>query len=453
MLLLPQQDRIVRAQCMISSSLQQDFRLPRATEMGALLRPLDQRLREHPFCANLNGDALRAKLTDYSDNRSDAEHRNFMADIYPDLYSFFIEKSPAHLGSLQLYQGDALYLMSDPIGNILRRPFVAAYLAAAARLEVPCSSDAEPVRDLLLDCVVKMGFSKFFGRGSRQLTAQIESRHTGQSGYFDHEKVIERFEREAQATPDVVGPYVYDLDVWAMSHTSRLIALEGGVFAQIQVAREGARKNGASLPPSPFYSDAGHVFNAWEIVRVFRYHVDETLEPLIAAKRLPCDVSVMVVEDNRFFAWAIDEYRNCPQMRPFVSSGEWIEARAAMAPKDESLGVRIELERGWFKNAEDALDCLLDGLIHGRAPDVIFIDIELGSGMNGLEFARLAHEKCLAAGKDLKIMFATSSNLSFYQEAVADLQSQGIIKSSRTKAAFYLPHVIDELAEMLREKS
>lgn len=432
-------------------SFETEYRLPRATAFGDLLSPLDKRIREHQFCAKVPGDALRSKLRDYSDKGSDSEHRNFMADIYPDLHHFFIDSPPDNLGKLSLHQGDVLYLMSDPVGNILRRPFVAAYLAATARLQVPCSPAAEAARDILLDCVGKMGFSKFYGSGSAKLKAEIDSRYPEQSASFDPAQVIDTFKNHAQANPNVVGPYVYDLDVWAQSHTRQLIALEGGVFNQLYRATREAANNGAELGTFPFFADAGHVFNAWETVRLFRYHVDKTLEPLIAAKTLPCDVSVMVVEDNRFFAWAIQEFRHCPQMRPFVSSKEWIDQRAAQASGFQGASDKIDLLNGWFKNAEEALECLLDGIQNGKIPDVMFIDIELGCGMNGLEFAQRAHEMCREAGKHVRIMFVTSSNLGFYREALEELQRQGIVKSSRTKAAFYLPDVLDELAVMLAQ--
>ena len=104
---------------------------------------------------------------------------------------------------------------------------------------------------------------------------------------------------------------------------------------------------------------------------------------------------------------------------------------------------------GIYLTAEHALLQIIDGFETGILPDVIFVDIELGEGMNGPEFCRIVTEKCRNFGKYIEIRFVTSSNMTIYAEEIQKLMNDGVITHASAKSEFYVPHVIDELARLL----
>jgi CheY-like chemotaxis protein len=409
------------------------FPLPARSSAGLEISDLDSQIRAHPYCVGLNDSQLRAKFlgAKYPFGPGDPskeefkEYNKFLIEIFPLIHEKFCVRHQG-LEKIDLTRDDIAYLLANPIGAIIRRPFLAAHFVASAKEMVTANEQNSEAQELVLDSLRKFGFSKFL---DGDLAIELGDRYPSRSVWVGYKELKKRFAEISEASKDSLFGYVSALHDFAMEYRSINCAKIDEFYLQIErLTRDG------DLGDFILYADPPHVFNVYETISVFLGEIDDSVEKELSVKSLVEPLTFMIVEDNKFYAESLKAYLFC-------------KGASACSPD----GATDSREKsGIFTSAERALEVLDEMLEKGTLPDVILSDIELGDQkMNGINFVKVAQERCRAAGKNIRIVFISSSNMSFYAGEIAQLQASGLVAGSFRKADFTLPGFIDAVNSII----
>lgn len=429
-MLKPEPDRDDKTNPEISDS---QYPLPANTTFGKVVGNLDSLIREHSFCKALSDKQLRVKFCPNSDAEK-AEYHSFLADIYKDVYSLCIEKQDK-LAGIELTTSDILYLMGNPVGNIIRRPVIAAHFVALAKKEVKMP-EASGISELVYETISKFGFSKFI---NSEVVDAIKAQGEKENVWIDLEAQDRKINLAIGENLAIAERFFLDLEDLAIKYTQVGDKAEE-IFSQAMHRQD-------SLPANErehlFYSDPGHIFNVFEIVRVLKYKTDKNLDKLISEVKLPRPVTLMCLEDNLVYKLYISKLTACADIKPFAPPTASDSEQYELARTNEGFD---QLYYGIYSSAESALSVFKKQLAKGVTPDLAIVDIELGDDkMNGLQFVREAQRLALEAGKKIHFVFVTSSNMSFYRGEVAELRQSGLIEGAYRKSEFSLLGFLNDL--------
>lgn len=354
------------------------------------------------------------------------------------IYEFFKTKEVDYSG---FTREDALFMLTDPVGELIRRPSV--YLHFAKRLgesiKVSAGSESETaIKELYIKRFSSQAWSKFVGNQARRgVGEQVVAAYPGEGIQVDDEELISQWMGKVHQDPGFC---------FRMVQLSSEIAHEFDEKYTLPLMPDYTRHceskvSRAGMPPrGVFITDPPHAFGLSATTYQDSILVSMELGNVIKLPPLAREASFMLVEDN-------PAHRQWTVLLANVGNLSMYEPSRRLKPPDEyESGYG---EGGEYKTAEFALKAINDRVSHdGRPPDVILSDIELGSGMNGIEFVK----KVKREHPDVIILMLWTSNPLRYSLQVKELIDSGVISASFNKLDFDPRGFIDAVNNVLEKR-
>lgn len=415
----------------------QNCSLPLNTSMGQRLHVLDTQIHKHPFIAGLNPLEVRKKLDPYLaglEKQKDQEGFNkFLVDIFPLIHEN-LSVNNSGLGKIILEVSDIQYLIANPIGHIIRRPFLAEHFTEFAKEQIHVETkELEEVRDIILDGLKKYGYSKFI---EEDILKEITSKYPDRKIYINATECLDEFRLKAEKLGEAAWHYCALLADKGLEYSSCYTNKDGGIFNSFFDKFDTGEKIVFRC-----YAEPGHVFNISENITLFRFDSIIRVAEELKKKELLLPQTIMILEDNPFFAQSLTVYRACKGLTAFKVNEEITGDPEIPSKRYENMGI--------YSSGERALEVIHEKLKQNEMPNILLCDIELGSGMNGLQFIRTVTELAKKAGKEIKIVFVTSSNISFYESEIAKLEEENLVQGSFRKSDFSLLKLVDAINKEL----
>ena len=311
---------------------------------------------------------------------------------------------------IQFENEDIVFLLSTPIGDVMRRPFIHTVYADKAAKEVdPGSEIGKRVVDKALKIVKASGWSKFID--TKECCDHILKHHKDENIFMDvGEAVLDLGDSMKDKVSSRLKGNIFEKDVGELLNVDFVESSEA--LGRLQRhAKKFLDDNAAKMPDNylsqeKFYSDPGHAFaqamdiNAMCYEAEFRLHKRQSKSKL----RLKRKATLMVVEDNEIH-----------QM--FFNKKDDTENLSDYTPDEKgNVGDRLDSKirhDGFYVSAESALKTIDDNVKKGgKPPDFVITDIELAGTMNGLEMIDRIHEKY----PDTTVFMVYSSNIKKYSD-------------------------------------
>ncbi|MBM3308859.1 MAG: response regulator [Candidatus Altiarchaeales archaeon] len=397
------------------------------TDLGQTVKPLIEDLRE----------TLGDRLKDVKQH-----HSLESLDSFEKIWDFFQGRQ---ISNITLTQEDVLFLLTDPVGNLIRRPFMATYFAQKLDEAIPTETDAEKrMKEVFIAPYRASAWSRFVQKA--ELRQEIALKHPGRKVWINTTKEMEEFKGAIEACPlfahgTVEKAVEVAKSIWDICYTTEMS--EAYNFEHYHGAKAEGRE-------SRFLSDPGHALDFTTNLAFYSIYVNKRLGEGIEMQmpQLVREAYFMLVEDNPFHTtWveALNDVKNLKRYTPQEGS----LAQDELARKYES--------RGCYQTGERALGVIDASLKAGRLPpDIILADIELGDpnvNMKGTEFVRRLHESERAAGRNPMILMIYSSNPNIYREEIEALRQEGIIVGDWNKREFTPKAMVDAVNKELKKRS
>jgi hypothetical protein len=301
------------------------------------------------------------------------------------------------LSHLEFSYDDLKFLMTDPFGNMLRRPILFGFQYDVAQAYPARTPDEERIRGIYLEDFRAKQYDYF-----RPATAADIQQTRNLT-----EEVITLSRTDAAYSTSLID-HIIQANMTIGDH-SRDLAREHG---------EADR----GPPDKKWLTDPGHGIMVAGILFSLRNMITEGKD----AHKLSRELSLLLVEDSRYYAQLFMGERKW-------GFKEWGGAGGA----------------NYFFTAEDALEEVGK---RGDLPDVTLTDIELGRDrLNGLSFARELRRIARERGKDIKIfLYVYSSNVEGYERELDEMRDTGVIDGYFRKRGFTVNRFVDELNTRLQ---
>lgn len=363
------------------------------------------------------------------DDLSKVERLIPIEETFKIVHDFFKGKS---LADIKLTPPDVLCLLTDPTANFIRKLVINKHIADRFDKEFTVTGDSEQrVKGSLLTLMSGLAWSDF-GQNPHLRKKIID---TAPEDVCMHPTAAsERIKSAASSNPGL-----------ALSAFDSLLHIADEVSgAQVPMLLNDFNLDYGGSPKGEmhFLTEPGHAFKAGLIVGMYK---NSTLRHLQEGKsRLynfvkPC--RFMLVEDDvhyLFWATILDGAENLIRCQP------------PEGMRTGNTDIDDEEKRGFYRTAERARDAIYS-TPGTPPPDLILADIELGPGMNGLDFIEEVYRRETEAGRKPIILMAYSSNPAPYQERIKRLQDAGIIKGAWNKKDFSYELMVDETNKILAE--
>jgi hypothetical protein len=333
------------------------------------------------------------------------------------------------LGRMKLEKEDILFLLTHPIGQLIRRHVLNLIFAAELEAGLVARFPTEP------------GVAKQVGT---MMSALAWSR-------FVQQPEVLGFLRsdEGQATREIVWLDLrHEVELLDLSLAESPIADQLS-YEAITIGRSTGHRTrypGLVLPEYNsgkwrFYSDPGHAFDAsataQHMLRGCTKNRNNYVPAVEELRTLPRSVVFAYVEDNPLYGFAI--------VRTLLSIAGLLPCVSALAQNEDE-------RQGWFLTADRAWLVLL-ALDEARSalPELIFTDIETGGTLSGLDLLeKVACHPWQGPGRRPKMLVTYSSNLPVYRERIERLVAAGMIYRAWHKADFRVQTLVDALLEYLK---
>ncbi|MBU0762425.1 MAG: hypothetical protein KKD39_05315 [Candidatus Altiarchaeota archaeon] len=365
--------------------------------------------------------------------------QNYTLETFKLIHGFFKGR---RLNFDSYTMDDVAFLITDPVGDLIRRTLTHTYVAQKIDERVktdPQKPGEEESKQLFLRYFSAQGWSHFVGSGvGSKRREEIVAAFPGEEIHVHTRQLLDDW------TKSCVRHGEFNL---RMMREGYLIAQE--IFEPIEakavemfgpLREEEARDN----LPSVFFTDSRHAMD-------FRHtflNLDSPVRHIMGADlNLPPlvrEASFMFVEDNvldRFWEGVLNQVKGLNRYFPDVRLSN-------LSPQDK-LTTSDEMH-GCYSCAERALEVIEKNAgIGKKPPDIILSDIDLGRDkMDGIAFVLAVHERF----PETQILMLWTSNPELHTEDVAKLQREGIIKRSFKKREFTPGEFIEEVNKALSEK-
>jgi len=338
------------------------------------------------------------------------------------------------LRGLDFERDDVLFMMSNRVGNIVRRPILNSWYAQRVDNAIPAKDRGEQrFKDVMIRYLNAGGWSKFVDVPG----VKDWARETGVQVHIDILAVSSMVNDEMRRNPVYgVGFFKKAIEIWNADQRKYATPHIADYEAENQLARAAGEK-------SRFETDPLHMFNAGlklesklaNIVYELSGKHGEDFPVLLR------ELTFMLVEDDPFHTGWADMLRYCKQIRRYTPP-------AALENPDPEF--RKYESNGYYASAERALD-----VIHAseKPPGLILTDIELGRDqMNGIGFIERLWKEETDAGRKPMILAIYSSNPRPYQEDMERLRREGKIIGHYHKEGFDIRTLLQAVNEELKRR-
>ncbi len=384
------------------------------TRMGTYLKPLVAKLMELP----------PERLTE-------------SAETFGPLYSFFrgnTLKEPLR----EFTREDVLFLVTDPIGNLIRRPLLHKNFGRLLDADLKAKSPEDKrVKEMFIGMYDKTGWSRFIGEKKKY--DEVKAAYPDHDIFIDFTGFVKRLQTEVERSAEKSPARAFQIWLNAWEIGRRYNDIGDVVDADINRETEYARASGRK---SRFFTDGRHAFNQFQDIYAFEGPVKKMLGS--GGRHLPPlvrEATLLLVEDSIPQRYLMDALQLSNGLKPYrpnhiLRSTNWQE--------DNFEG------KGAYASAERALEVVYGNAKLGTAPpDVILSDIELLGRMNGLELVEEIYRREKAAGRKPMIMLIYSSNPLPYREKADELKRRGVIAGSIRKDE---PDLAERIIEAVNEE-
>jgi len=337
---------------------------------------------------------------------------------------------------MELTREDILFMLTDPVGNLIRRPMLHTMFANMLdeKLKAEGTSD-RLVKDRFLAFLRPAAWSRFVK--TTELTQEIKKAYPEGEVWVDYPKRIEEYRAAIRGNP---------MSAHLMLVEAHRLAIRFREENVVKVMEDERRQARGELKVE-FCTDPSHAFNQSMDLMFAHSYVAKDLgmgeHIKMPALLKPC--TFMLVEDNPLHALLADVVGQAQGMTMYKPT----EGLAA----HEELTGRWE-EGGVYTSAERALEVIYGNVGGGGTPpDIILSDIELLGEMNGIQFVREVYDREKAAGRNPMILMVYSSNPGPYMGEVEKLKADGIIVGSWHKNDFRPERMIETVNEELKRRS
>jgi CheY-like chemotaxis protein len=318
---------------------------------------------------------------------------------------------------MELTREDILFMITDPAGNLIRRPILSLLIAERLDEELTAQGPAEQrVKDLLIKPMKASSWSRFVNKP--EAVTQIRQEYPGEEVYVDQKQIAYDFRAAIKECPTTSGLMVRKANEVAVSWMKDNVKKVDGDFKQLMNIPFADRK-------VKFITDPDHAFNQHMDLKFAMFYVDADLGMGDTLKLPPLvrEATFMLVEDNPLHAMMVDVLGTAKGLQ-----------RYSPAREVEDPLIREAEARGHYSSAERALE-VIEGNIGGggKPPDVILADIELLGEMNGIRFVKEVHRRETAAGRNPVILMLWSSNPRMYRDEIDGLVRSGVVAGSWNK--------------------
>lgn len=385
---------------------------PAHTAFGKLIRPLVEQLKALPPEKQTESLETLKPIHDFVKN-----HR---------------------LPDTELTKDDVVFLITNKVGDLIRRPLLHTYFAQTLEDGIKVESESEKkVKDILVKAMGSAAWSKF--AQEPELADRIAAQYPDGGVLVDYTRLTGEFSEAIKKTP----------------MSSYLILLQATNLAE-RFHQDHAPQlyddynRWSELDPSEqkyrYYTDPDHPFSQGFDLMFARQQIQQDLglDQTIKLPALVREASFMLVEDNPLHGLLADV------LNP-------VENLVKYAPREEDKAANPLIQeaesKGLYASAERALEVMYNRVGGGGvAPDVILSDIELLGEMNGIRFVRGVYGRERAAGRNPMILMLYSSNPGPYLAEIEKLKGEGIIMGSWHKKDFSPEKMIEAVNEELSRR-
>ncbi|MFC2162824.1 hypothetical protein ACFLRF_04010 [Candidatus Altiarchaeota archaeon] len=388
------------------------------TALGRYAKPLIEKLSALP--------ADRLKL------HNDRQDENL--EVFRMIYDYFKE-NPIDLN--EMGRDDALFLSTTRVGSIIRRPAVNKFFAKKLDDTLPEEDAADrQLKSAYLRRYEAQSWSRFVSEAwNPGLREKVMSAYPAEGIYVDDEAVQKEWESAIKMDPKKALNIVNRSAQLATDLEEKMIEPIEKTWFPLRdtMIAEASEKGSRNL----FLTDPGHAFGLTSGVFQDSIIVGMELGDKMEMPNLVKPASFMLVEDN-------------PAHREWTNVLDKVGGMSFYAPVDLDKGLGTgNGEHGNYKTAERALASIDAHVAKGdKPPDVILSDIELGAGMNGIEFVKTIKAKY----PDVTVLMLWTSNPNLYREDVSSLERAGTINASFNKLKFDPVEVVTRINQGLSPK-
>lgn len=329
-----------------------------------------------------------------------AEHN---PQMFRAIYGFLKGRD---MSDIEFDRDDIVFLLSTPVGEVLRRPLIHNIYADKAQREVDPGSDiGMRVKDKALMIIRMSGWSKFVQ--NEESRRYIREHHKDEGILMDVAKESKEFSSQManEGKYDLLGKTV---DGFIRED---LVQSTEAMGRLLDHGKKFYNTNSMKLPSGwlymdRFYSDAGHAFSQVMDIRAMLNHAEHRLYKKRGKGRLRLRErsTLMVVEDNEIHRFFLSRMEDTKNMIPY---GKPYDFKKRVMDHEE-----FEASRGFYPSAEKAIKAVEDTVARGgKPPDFLITDIELAGEKNGMELIREVHEKY----PETTLFMVYSSNLEKYK--------------------------------------
>ncbi|MFC2162940.1 response regulator transcription factor [Candidatus Altiarchaeota archaeon] len=334
------------------------------------------------------------------------------------------------LSQIEFTREDSLFMVTDKIGNLLRRPVIHTHFAQKMEDELTAvEPDEKALKSVFIKGLRANAWSRFVAEEAG-IQDQIKAKYPDEEVFVDFMENAKGFEEATAKVP----VYSYGMVREAVGHAGEFYAKYAKPLeAEYDAEREQA---GQDKDKRAFLTDPGHAYGVKADLNLYDVYSDLSTHDytMISRMELVREASFMLVEDNpthTLWTRLLGKVGNLSYYKP--PAGSESKAESARAYED----------RGVYSNAERALE-VMDAA--GKPPDVLLSDIELGSGMNGIELVRKLHKE----RPDAIILMVYSSNPGAYD--LESLKKEGVISGAWDKKNFKPHDMIKTINEELGKR-
>lgn len=338
----------------------------------------------------------------------------------------FVKGREKDLAGIGFSREDSLFLVTDPVGALIRRPVVHTHFAQGMEEQLTATEpDERKLKAVFVKGLRANAWSRFVA-DEAGIRGRIKAKYPSEEVFVDYMENASRFEELMTECP-----------VYAYGMVRQAVDAAIGFYNRYAKPIEADYFRDKEGPNPPvFLTDPGHAFGVKADLNLYDAYADHLRMHdymSVGDLKLVGEASFMLVEDNPpHTTWAklLGDVKKLSFFKPaegFESADERTRAYEA---------------RGVYSSAERALE-VMDS--NGVVPNVVLSDIELGSGMNGIDLVRKLHEE----HPDAIILMVYSSNPGAYD--LKSLRDEGVICGAWDKKEFKPHHMIETInEEMMR---
>lgn len=334
------------------------------------------------------------------------------------------------LPKVSLERSDIMYLLTNPIGLLLRRPVLdGAFIQFVGdkifgeRGEIH-DEGTERIRNIFLDPISASMWSQYALKNEIQEWISREDALPDEKAvYVDLDEKIRDLKILFAANPIYFGKLI------SQSLT------EGSKFTdQCSDAIETVKTELFYIPV-----DLGHALNILGPLQTYHTYYETSVNK----KSLPAltrEAKLMLIEDNIGYALLLDSLLTSKGVLPYSPYEE--------ATNDQRQQMREQ--KGHYTSADRAFDVIKANFENGiPLPELVLTDIELPDSMDGLTFVEKLHEFCSANKVNPPhVILVHSSHPLKYQSITQRLKTNGLITDFFDKVTVTPEWIIERFNEV-----